>query len=278
MFKNILLLFFTLSFINMIYAKKSDEKNTVKVDKVGYVDIYDSAYYGGRIEPFNTIKQYSSINGIVERIYVKEGDRVKSGGVICMIVRKISSDNYKPLIVRAVNDGIVVNLKITEQMEVFDKSELFSIADDTKYKVVIFASDKEIINIKLNDPCFIKGSSIKGFVSSVSILPKDTTGLFVVEVTFLKQKELFIGKFVSLELRTNLRKALIVPQKSLIKKYGKIFLFIIDKNKAKLREIKTGNNFNDYIEIIDGLRENDVYIVAPFTGLNDGDDVLIRKE
>jgi multidrug efflux pump subunit AcrA (membrane-fusion protein) len=262
----------------MIYAKKSDEKNTVKVDKVGYVDIYDSAYYGGRIEPFNTIKQYSSINGIVERIYVKEGDRVKSGGVICMIVRKISSDNYKPLIVRAVNDGIVVNLKITEQMEVFDKSELFSIADDTKYKVVIFASDKEIINIKLNDPCFIKGSSIKGFVSSVSILPKDTTGLFVVEVTFLKQKELFIGKFVSLELRTNLRKALIVPQKSLIKKYGKIFLFIIDKNKAKLREIKTGNNFNDYIEIIDGLRENDVYIVAPFTGLNDGDDVLIRKE
>ena len=103
---------------------------TVRVREAKLSEIYLPSYYGARIEPFSTIKHYSTVNGIIMNLKIKEGDRVQKGETICLIRRKIGSESYQPAVVTSIISGIIVSLKITENMEVFDKSELFSIADD----------------------------------------------------------------------------------------------------------------------------------------------------
>jgi len=246
----------------------------------------------------NTIVQYSSINGIIENIYVQEGQRVTRGTAVCSIRRKLSSESYQPAYITAVAAGLVVNMKILNQMEVFDKSELFSIADDSKYKVEILVSDKDILNVKLNDECFIKENyinkndkkengkdenekkvgDIKGLVSKIAVLPGDNKGLFKVEINFNKAENLFIGKFVSMELRINKRNSISVLQTSILKKYGKIFIYIVQPDSTiKLREVITGQNIGESVEIKSGVNPNELYIINPTSGMIEGDKINVKK-
>ncbi|MBN2546875.1 MAG: HlyD family efflux transporter periplasmic adaptor subunit [Spirochaetes bacterium] len=295
MAKKCVLIFNLLFLMNFIY---SQNEVFVKTGTIKYSDIYDSSYYGGRIEPLNTIVQYSSISGIINNIYVVEGQRVVKGTHICSIRRKLSSESYQPAVVTAVSSGLVVNMKIFNQMEVFEKSELFSIADDRKYKVDILISDKDILNVKLYDECYIKDflseneskemdkenhnkkeNEIKGKVNKIAILPGDNKGLFNAEIVFDKTNDLFIGKFVTLELRTNKRNAIAVPQGSILKKYGKLFIYIVQSdNTIKLREVKIGQNFGESVEILSGVKENEIYIIQPSAGMIEGDKVNIKKQ
>lgn len=261
----------------------SEEVPTVRVMEAKQSEVFIPSYYGGRIEPYNVIKHYSNINGFVTNLKVKEGARVRQGEVICLIRRKIGTESYQPAIVTAVISGLIVNLKVSENMEVFDKSELFSIADDSKYKLTILVSDRDILNVKLNEECYIKEEFlnnekiIKGYVTSIGKIPVDNRGLFQVEITVNKTDEIFIGKFMTVELRLNKHLAITVPQDSVVKKYGKEFVFVIgEDNIAKLREVKIGLTLGDLFEILDGLKEKERFIVSPPAGLRDGDKVNIR--
>jgi len=59
-------------------------------------------------------------------------------------------------------------------------------------------------------------------------------------------------------------------------------VFTIDKNKAKAAEVKTGIQDANYIEILDGIKENDEVVKAPFKAitktLKDGDLIKIVTE
>jgi HlyD family secretion protein len=66
------------------------------------------------------------------------------------------------------------------------------------------------------------------------------------------------------------------------KKKVKEMVFTIDKNKAKTAEVKTGIQDANYIEILDGIKENDEVVKAPFKAitktLKDGDLIKIVTE
>lgn len=278
--------FFIFFIILINFHLLAEDMVTVRVREAKLSEIYLPSYYGARIEAFSTIKHYSTVNGIIMNLKIKEGDRVQKGETICLIRRKIGSESYQPAVVTSIISGIIVSLKITENMEVFDKSELFSIADDSKYKITILVSDRDIKNVKLNEECYIKEeilnkeseSVIKGFISSIGRLPTDNKGLFSVEITLEKNNNIFIGKFVTVELRLNKHNAISVPQDSVVKKYGKNFVFVIEgENIVKLREVKLGQTTGDSFEILEGLKEKERFVISPPATIRDGDKVNIRS-
>jgi HlyD family secretion protein len=47
----------------------------------------------------------------------------------------------------------------------------------------------------------------------------------------------------------------------------KEFVFVVENNHAKLREVKTGIQDSEYFEILEGLKQDEVVIVAPYSAI-----------
>ena len=73
--------------------------------------------------------------------------------------------------------------------------------------------------------------------------------------------------------------AIIIPKDVVQSNRRRKFVFIVDKNTAILRNIKTGMEDENNIEVLEGLRENDNLVTKGFdNGKNDKDRrVTLRK-
>ncbi len=267
-------LFFIVGFVLF-----SQELAEVKVSSLKITENFDSYYYGGRLEANLIVKQYSPISGIVTSISYKEGDFVTKNSTILSIQKKSSGGIvYNPYEVKAIYDGLIIKNSLVEGEEVFEKSEILNLADISKYKLKLFVSDKDIPYIKIGDSCFMKeNKSISGTVSKVGIIPDVKTGLFEVELLFLRQKELFIGKYLTVEIRANYNRSITVGFNEVINKYGKTFLFILEGDVVTLREIKLGRNWGDRVTIESGVKPDEKYVTYSSRLLNDKDRVVVQK-
>jgi multidrug efflux pump subunit AcrA (membrane-fusion protein) len=56
--------------------------------------------------------------------------------------------------------------------------------------------------------------------------------------------------------------AITIPAKALIRKYGKYYVSIMQNGQAVEQEVKTGLRQNSYVEILEGLTENEKVIIS----------------
>lgn len=86
----------------------------------------------------------------------------------------------------------------------------------------------------------------------------------VIRVKVLPDKlfeELKIGMTVNADIITEEKNnVLILPREAVFSKDGKYFVYLIKENKAKIIEVKLGLKDSDNVEILSGLKENDLVI------------------
>ena len=257
----------------------SNDPINVRAGVLKASDNFDTSIYGGRLEPANLISLYAPVSGYVSDIFVTEGDEVEKNTAVLSITRKSSGGvTYNPTLLTAVSRGKVVNISVSKGQEVFEKSEIATLADTSSFKVTLLVSDREINLIKPGSGCFIQnGKRIEGRIAKISLLPENRIGLFKVEASFAKDDDLFIGKFVTIEIRYNFTKGISIPQNLIYNRYGKTFIFIVENGKAVMREIKIINVFGPRA-VIGGVKEGEKYITYSETTVNDGDTVKIENE
>ena len=270
----ILLLIFTVFFL---YSQELPE---VKVSTLKITENYDTFYYGGRLEANLTVKQYAPISGLVGNIYFKEGNYIKKDSIILTIQKKTSGGViYNPYEVRSIYDGLIIKNALVEGEEVFEKAEILNIADISRYKLKLLVSDKDIPFMKVGNTCFVKeNKSITGNVAKVGLIPDAKTGLFEVEVNFIRQSELFIGKYLTVEIRANFEKSITINFNEVVNKYGKTFLFILEDDIVNLKEIKLGKIWGDKVSVENGVKVGEKYVAYSSRTLNDKDKVIVQKD
>ena len=272
--KNIALFFVLTNFFIF-----SQDLPKVTLSKLKSIDNYDIFYYGARIEPNLVYKQYAPISGVVTDIFKDVGNYVKKDQNILTVTRKQSGGViYNPTFVKAISDGIITSMNLFTGLEVIEKQELFSIAQITSYKVNLLVSDRDIPFIKIGNSCTIKGAqNLAGKITQVAVVPSPTTGLFEVEITFPNYKELFIGKYVEIELKVNQVRGITIAQNLITRKYGKTFLFILNGDTVEMREVKLGRVYSSNVIIESGVKEGEEFVVTANKTLNDGDVVEINR-
>lgn len=268
--------FFTF-FTFIVYSQELPE---VRVSVLKVVENYDSFYYGGRLEANLIVKQYAPISGLVKGINWGEGDYVKKNALILSIQKRSTGGvTYNPYEVRSIYEGLIIKNSLVEGEEVFEKSEIINIADISKYKLKLFVSDKDIPYIKKGSSCFVKeNKSITGIVAKVGIIPDAKTGLFEIELVFLRQNELFIGKYLTVEIRANYEKSLTINFNEVVNKYGKTYLYILEGDIVNLREIKLGKIRGDKVAVESGVKTGEKYVTYFSRNLNDKDKVVVLQE
>ena len=140
-------------------------------------------------------------------------------------------------------------------------SELVNIEISVTESVIpyITTDTKAIIDVDTADL-----KNIEGTVTAVNTVKSQQTGMYTVRIKIdNKDDKLKIGMMANVVLQTQASdSALIVPNDSLIQEDDGYYVYVVKDNVAEKRLVKTGISNNDFTEITDGLKENDVIVVS----------------
>lgn len=257
------------------------QKTAVEIMSVIEQTVYDTTLYGARLEPKTSSSQIVPFAGTIVRVFVKEGQQIKKNSSLYSIVRtsQISTGDYVPMTVYANSSGVVTNITVSPDEEVADKTVAMVIADISLLKATIQVSDKDIPYFSLGQTCIIpKQNKLKGAITHIALIPDTKSGLFNAEISFPNsQQGVFPGKFVTIEIPINPVKGIFIPSNLIFSRYGKKFVWLIQDNRATMKEIEviqiTGLN-----TMIKGLNDADTLAVTNTRFLTEGAEVSITEK
>jgi len=242
--------------------------------------------------------------GIIEKILVKEGDRVKKGQILVQLdevdaklqvemsearvkeaeasleTNRTTLVRYQKLwenkvIPQQTYDEIILRVKLDEARLALAKAEL-NLAKQNLLDHRIVSPIKGVINLK------IAFSEEKYFAILRFISPTADPNTRNVKMKALVQNpdyRLKPGFFAEVSIQTGGNPAaLIIPESALFSQEGKLFTYTVQDETAKRKEVETGVRFDGKVEILKGIQKGDRVVTAGHEQLSEGMKVKVNKK
>ena len=171
--------------------------------------------------------------------------------------------------IRAPFSGIVFDIQVSPQEHVTTGTELFTLVNIDRIHVQARVLESEIGKMQVGREVDLKfsaypGKVFKGKVKAISpvINPEDRTCKVTIEVAN-PEEEIKPGMHADVEIAAEIYKdRLLIPQPAvLVRTGGRKLAFVVEENIAKWRYIEVGLENEDFIEILDGVKEGEVVCV-----------------
>jgi RND family efflux transporter MFP subunit len=181
---------------------------------------------------------------------------------------KIAQMEVERTIIRAPFAGIVSSIKVSPQENISAGRELFTLVDISQIKVQAKVLESEIGKMKVGYEATLRfsaypGKTFKGHVEAVSpiINPEDRTCAVHIAVEN-PQEEIKPGMHAEVEIAADVYKdRLLVPQEAVLVRGGRKLVFAVEEGLAKWRYIEVGLENEDYVEVLDGVKEGEMVLV-----------------
>ncbi len=285
----VVILFGAGGFLMLSFNKsKNAAKDVVKEIKPFYGNIQNVIITTGTVQPQNRLEIKPAINGRIEDILVREGDKVKKGQTLAMM----SSEDRAALLDAAATQGPET---IKYWGEVYKQVPLTAPIDAevivraiepgqsiTTATAVLVLSDRLIVNaqvdetdigkVKLGKPVIITldaypSVEIKGTVDHIAYESKLVNNVTTYDVEILPEQvpEFFrsgMSANVSI-VEKNKDNVLLVPNEALIKDKGETFVQVAEAQGVapEFRKVSLGISDDVHTEVISGLNPNDTVII-----------------
>lgn len=161
---------------------------------------------------------------------------------------------------------------------------ILALVDLSALKASINVAEKDAYLMKVGQKTTITSQVFPGitFSGKVSyIAPKaDKWHNYPVEVVIENQKanQLRSGTFVSVNFDFGTTvKTLVIPRKSLQGSIKDASVYVIEANTAHLKKVTLGKDYGEYLEVLNGLNENDEVVTTGQLNLTDGSSVAVVK-
>lgn len=193
---------------------------------------------------------------------------------------------------RAPFNGVITAKKLNEG-EVFllapggaGAPTVVSLMQINPLKLLVNVSEINFRDVRLNQTVEVKSSLypnevFKGTISRINPTINTATRTFEVEVKIPNPNEkLRPGMYVTAKINLGQVPALVVERDAILKQLGvyAYYAFVADGNTAKRRTVKIGQEFNDKIEVIEGLKEGDNLIIKGQVRVKDGSTIDIKSK
>ena len=241
-------------------------------------DVYSFIYYYGKVTSAEQAYVFTSVPGKLIKYTVKEGEWVKKGETIALLDRDIPGVNTEPVKVNSPINGYVGILYL-HKGEMVVASSPVALIYGARSLVELEVSGSVLPYIRRGAPAYIptEHGEIKGFVSSVSSALDPRTGMGKVKVS--AGGGLVIGDMVPVKIvKKRARNVLYVPDKSLVEREGRYYVFKLLKGKVKQIEVKKGVEGEDIVEIEGNIAEGDTVITTGAFGLYNGARVKLQEK
>ncbi|MCD5406918.1 MAG: efflux RND transporter periplasmic adaptor subunit [Desulfotomaculum sp.] len=179
-----------------------------------------------------------------------------------------------------------VSMRFMEQGDITGAEQpLVRISREDELKVVCHITEEHFPRLEKGMPATITvdafpGEVFEGAISIISPTINPATRTAAIEVHIPNQDHrLRSGMFARLKLYLDERKALVIPADALnrIPGTGVYFVYVIEHDRALLKNVATGLRQDDLIEITSGLTEKDLVVTWGKEHLYDGAVVSIEE-
>lgn len=193
--------------------------------------------------------------------------------------------NLEKMNVKAPFDGVIVNLPhYTPDAKVEQNKPVVGIMDYSKLYMDINLPESAISYVKAEQPVFIThytlpNDTLEAVISELSPAISTETRTFKGKVLIQNGKlKLRPGMFVKADIVVDkANSSIIIPKEVVQSNRKRKFVYIVEKNTAVLRDIRTGLEDEDNIEVLEGLNENDNLIIKGYETLRENSKVKIQK-
>ncbi|HTY13932.1 MAG TPA: HlyD family efflux transporter periplasmic adaptor subunit [Candidatus Omnitrophota bacterium] len=261
--------------------------------KVGRGDILAIIPSNGTVMPYNRLEIKPPIAGRVEQVLVDEGYNVKKGEILAWMSSadratlldaarakgadevKYWEDVYKPTPIVAPLDGFIILRSIEPGQSATASDAILVMADHLIVKAQVDETD--IGKIKLGQPVeiILDAYSDKKVPGKVEHIAYESTvinnvTIYYVDIvpdnvpSFFRSGMSATVNFISQEKNN----VLVVPMNAIRKKNNRVYVFVpgnnSDTGKIVAKEISTGLESTDKLEVVSGLSEGDtIYVPTP---------------
>ena len=187
--------------------------------------------------------------------------------------------------IRAPFDGVIVNLPhYTENVKVETGKPMVGVMDYARMYMDVNLPESAINYVKANQPAYVThytlpDDTLRGVISELSPAISAETRTFRGKMLIQNDKLLLRpGMFVKADIVVDRAdSAVVIPKEVVISNRQRKYVYIVEKNTAILRDIKTGLEDENNIEVLDGLEVNDNLVVKGFETLKENSKVRVQK-
>ncbi|MFQ6042619.1 MAG: efflux RND transporter periplasmic adaptor subunit, partial [Candidatus Poribacteria bacterium] len=160
---------------------------------------------------------------------------------------------------------------------------IFEIVDMDVVKANVGVIEDDLNKVKVGNEAKVLVKTItepvKGIVTKISPTIDQRTRNATVEIKIKNPEyKLKPGMFAEAEVITEKHTStLLVPTEAVFEKSGKMYVYVVKSEKAKLTPVVLGLKNEDKVEIINGVKKGDTVIVSGQIGLPDGASVQVKK-
>jgi RND family efflux transporter MFP subunit len=181
---------------------------------------------------------------------------------------KIAQMELEKTKIRASFGGIITDIKVSPQETVSIGRELFTLVNITQLRVQAKVLESEVGKMKVSHEAALRFSAypekvFKGHVEAISpvINPEDRTCTVHILVDN-PEEEVKPGMHAEVEIAADIyQDRLLVPQEAVLVRGGRKLVFVVEEDLAKWRYIEVGLENEDYVEVLDGVKEGEPVIV-----------------
>jgi multidrug efflux pump subunit AcrA (membrane-fusion protein) len=226
----------------------------------------------GDIKGSEEVDVFPKAPGKLVELKVKEGDRVKKNQVVALVDRDMDGLKFELAEVTTPVSGIVTKRYLDIGAEVSPPSPgtaLFQVINMDQVKVVVNVVEEELGNTRQGQKAEVRVDAypdkiFSGNVSLISPVVNQLSRTAQVEIILSNPEHLLKpGMFAQTKIFTGDKKDIIlIPAHSITDQGQNKKVFVVNEGKAMSRTLETGITKDGWVEIKNGLSENDSLIVA----------------
>lgn len=226
---------------------------------------------------FKRIEELYKIGGVSKAEYDNAKTQLE-------IAQKQIDSRMENTILTSPTDGIVT-VRNYDNGDMFGNQPILVVEQISPVKMKINVNESRYAEMKKGLDVTVKVNSYgdKEFNGKIDIIyPTINSGThtFPVEIT-LENRDMKVrpGMFGEVIVNYGTEERVVVPDAAVVKQTGSgnYFVFTYENGIAKSNKVELGRRFNDRYEIISGLKDGDIVIVAGNNNLNNDTEVEIVK-
>lgn len=261
--------------ISAVNALSATKKPEVTVGQVQTTEVEKNITFPAITKSQKQSNILAETSGVIRKINKQLGQEIKKGEVISWIENPDPVYQYKPLAIRSPISGKLTKIQITEGALVEKGMPVFTVTDPNSIVIEVQVPAKDVTSLKIGSKAFFTDSSKKE-VKLVGLSPAPDTGtltsLAIFEFKNPKDKNI-PGVQGFIDYTASSRKIILLPETSLVRRNGKVFIRKFTAGKMNLVEVKIGERYEDQVEIASGIEVGEEFIERTSQHIKDGEEV-----